>query len=503
MKIFKTSQIRELDNYTIEHEPIFSIDLMERAATRFIESFKKEVPSTQRIFVFAGPGNNGGDALAISRLLLQESYQVEIFLFNIQNNLSADCKTNKAQLLSLPDVPFSEIIDSFSPPKINKGDIVIDGLFGSGLNKPLTGGFASVIKYINQSEAKIYSIDIPSGLFGEDNTHNTEDTIIKAYKTFTFQTPKLSFFFPENEVYTGEWEVIDIELHPNGINKMHSSYFYTEEDDIQSQLLTRSKFAHKGNFGHALLIAGSYGKMGAAVLAAKACMRSGVGLLTTHLPNSGNLVMQSSFPEVMVEADKERNHISNTPDIESYSAIGVGPGIGLHTDTLHALQLLLEQSQKPLVLDADALNLIAQNKDLLEKIPINSILTPHPKEFDRIAGNSNSSYERLQKAIHLAHKIHCYIVLKGAYTAICTPDKTCHFNSTGNPGMATAGSGDTLTGIILGLLAQSYTPFNAALIGVYLHGLAGDIAERNNSQESLIASDIIDNIGSAFKKIKE
>ena len=498
MKIFNTSLTRELDNYTIENEPISSIDLIERASMKFAEALKKEISNQQRVFIFAGPGNNGSDALSVARILSLDNYPVECFLFNPKDSLSADCETNKVKTSSIPTITFHEIKGSFSPPKIEKEDIIIDGLFGSGLNKPLAGGFASLVYFINKTGAKIYSIDIPSGLFGENNSQNTEATVIKAYKTFTFQFPKLAFLLPDSGIYVGKWEVLDIGIHPEAINQQETPYYYAEKQNISPLLHKRNSFAYKNTFGHALIIAGSKGKMGAAVLCAKACLRSGAGLVTSHLPECGETIMQTTFPEAMVVTDPENDFISKICDTTPYSAIGIGPGISTSEVTAIALKDLLFQCPKNLVLDADALNIISTHKEWLEFIPANSILTPHIGEFDRLAGVSTSSFERLEKAQNLASQLKSIIVLKGAYTAICSPDGDIHFNSSGNTGMATAGSGDALTGIITGLLAQNHSPLDAAKIGVYIHGLAGDIASKKHSQESLIASDIIDNMGAAF-----
>jgi NAD(P)H-hydrate epimerase len=289
-------------------------------------------------------------------------------------------------------------------------------------------------------------------------------------------------------------------IHPDDFEKINASLHYLNEKEISALIPKRNKFAHKGDFGHALLIAGSRGKSGAAVLAAKACMRSGAGLLTVHVPACAETILHISFPEAMVEPDKEADFISEIGNLSKYNVIGIGPGIGLQKETASVLLQLFQTGAQPLVIDADAINLVAQDGVLQEALPPGSILTPHPKEFDRLAGNSANPLERLQKAVEWAVRFRSFIVLKGANTAICTPDRKCYFNSTGNPGMATAGSGDVLTGIILGLLAQSYSPLDAALTGVFLHGLSGDIAADKNSQESLLASDIIDNLGSAFKK---
>ena len=474
MKVFNISETKALDEYTIRNEPVSSEDLMKRAAARFTEKLIGDISSDKNILVFAGPGNNGGDAKWIARFLQEKKYAVTLF----------------------------EGWDEGSVfPTVKRSDVIVDGLFGTGINRPVTGIYADLIRHLNRSQARIYSIDIPSGLLGEDNSKNNPETIVKAHKTFTFQYPKLAFFFQENEIYTGKWEIIDINLHPDIIAQTDTSYHYIEKQDIQLLLKKRNKFDHKGTFGHALIIAGSKGKFGAAVLASLACLRSGAGLVTAHVPADAELVMQTTVPEVMIDLDQNKEYISEMNLKNSFSALAIGPGLGMAEETGNFMSNLLSYNRN-IVLDADALNLISKEKTLLNRIPEHSILTPHPKEFDRLAGSSATSFERLQKARELAAYLKSYIVLKGAHTAICTPKKTVYFNSTGNPGMATAGSGDVLTGIITGQLAQSYSPEEASLIGVYIHGLAGDIATEERSEESMIASDMIESVGKAFKKLK-
>lgn len=503
IKIFSTDKVRVLDQYTIQNEPISSIDLVERAATAFTREFCCRYSKNNRVIVFAGQGNNGADALAIARLLIEAGYRVESFLFNPTMQLSPDCEQNKERLLQMNNVKFTEVArGNFHAPELGKLDIVIDGLFGSGLNRPLTGGFAGIVNYINQSESTVVSIDIPSGLFGEDNSKNDPNAIIQADLTLSFAFPKLAFFFPENADYVGEWKVLNILLHPDGIANTPTSFALIEEGDIADVFQPRNRFSHKGNYGHSLLIAGSRGKFGAAVLSAKGCLHSGAGLLTVHIPQRGEQILQTAFPEAMVELDPNMEHFSSIASTQSYAAVGIGPGLGTHPETAKALENLLQSSEKPLVIDADALNLIAANPHLLGHIPAHSILTPHPKEFDRLAGESSDAYERLQKAKDFAEKHQVCIVLKGAYTTTCTPAGKIYFNNSGNPGMATAGSGDVLTGVILGLLSQGLQPETAAVAGVYIHGLAGDEAAKFHSEESMIASDIIAMLGKAFKQLK-
>ncbi len=502
IKIFTTEKVKELDQYTIINEPVTSIDLVERASVVFIREFMRRYSKQNRIVVFAGQGNNGADALAISRLLINEEYKVETFLFNPTQYLSPECRENKIRLQDLENAYFTEVTEHFVPPALNEHDIVIDGLFGSGLNRPLTGGFAAVVKYINESDATVVSIDIPSGLFGEDNGSNDPDTIIKANLTLTFGFPKLAFLLSDNEKYVGEWKTLNIGIHPEIIDATKTSYFLTTEEDINKTLKKRSVFAHKGIFGHALLIAGSRGKMGASLLSAEACLRSGAGLVTVHVPSCGEQIIQTAFPEAMLSLDQNSEHFTALPDISAYSAVGIGPGLGQHSESATAFKQLLQTVEKPIVIDADALNLISADSALIPFIPKRSILTPHPKEFDRLAGESGSAYQRLMRAHTFASEYKLCVILKGAYTAICTPEGNIYFNNSGNPGMATAGSGDILTGIILGLLAQGYEPETAAAIGVFIHGTAGDLSLINQSEESLLSGDIIQMLGKAFKQMR-
>ncbi len=387
-------------------------------------------------------------------------------------------------------------------PEIGEDDIIIDAIFGSGLTRPVSGFIGEVIEHINAADAVTISIDIPSGLFADRHADPKEGKIIHADYTLSFQLPKLAFLLPENDSFVGEWHILDIGLHHDYINNAEVKNFLLTKRDVQTTLRPRNKFAHKGTFGHALLIAGSYGKTGAAILASRACLRSGVGLLHTHIPKAGYEIMQTAVPECMLSIDRYDNYFSEVPDLGMYNAVGIGPGLGMEKQSQMALKLLIQNFSNPIVFDADALNILAENKTWLAFLPKGSILTPHPKEFERLAGKWADDYEKLQKLRDLCFKYNIYIVLKGAYTCTGTPDGMCYFNSTGNPGMATAGSGDVLTGLITGLLAQGYSPAQAATLGVYLHGLAGDLAAKKKGQEAMLAGDIIENLGKAFKKIK-
>jgi len=503
MKIFTSAQIHELDKYTIDHEPIKSIDLMERAAKAITRAIASDWSSATPVVVFAGPGNNGGDALAVSRLLLDLGYNVQTFLFNIFGKLSEDCAANKARLIDKKSKSFVEVTHEFEPPRLESGMLVVDGLFGSGINKPLGGGFASLVKYINSSSADVVSIDMPSGLMTEDNTYNIRSNIIHADLTLTLGQKKLSFLFPENQQYVGRVKVLDIRLSAEGIEKIDAHYSITEENDIRPLLLKRNPYAHKGNMGNALIIAGSYGMAGASVLATRACLRSGAGKVTTHTPKQNSMILQISVPEAIIQFDRDETLFSEAVDAEDFDALGIGPGLGTSEQTAVALIAQLRRTQCPIIADADAINILASHRAWLQQLPKGIIFTPHPKELERLEGRSNDSYERLTKALNLAERIQGYVILKGHHSALCLPDGRVIFNSTGNAGMATAGSGDVLTGIITGLLARGYKQQDACLIGMYIHGLAGDIAARELGQESLMASDIIQYLPYAFKKLRD
>ncbi len=502
MKIFQSEQIRELDAYTIKDEPVSSIDLMERAALELYKWYSEKYDRSRRVLIFAGPGNNGGDGLALARLLANNRYEPEVYYVSFTESTSPDWNENRDRLEKLGSVPFKTISSADQFPAISPGDIIVDAIFGSGLNRPVKGLPSEIIKQINFSDEEVVAIDIPSGLFGEDNSSNIRENIVKASYTLSFQFPKLSFFFAENEEFTGEWQILPIGLSKTAIENIFTPYSFILKEDIAPIILKRKKFDHKGIFGHGLLISGSYGKMGAAILSAKAALRTGIGLLTCHIPWGGNSIMQISVPEAMTESDSSEKNISDKPLTDRYDAVGIGPGIGTSAETGEVLHNLLKTCRKPLVIDADALNILSLNPKWNMILNENIILTPHPKEFERLTKPAENSYKRLQNQIKFSVDYNCFIVLKGAYTSVTTPEGKAYFNSTGNPGMATGGSGDVLTGIVLSLLAQGYSPEKSALAAVFLHGMAGDIAAEEFGFESVIASDLANKTGEAFRRIK-
>ena len=503
MKIFSSDKVREIDAYTIENEPIRSTDLMERAATALFKWYIQHFDRSCGVAVFTGPGNNGGDGLALSRMLAGAGYNVKVYYVAISSKTSKDWSINKDRLLQQNKAEYSEIKEIGDFPFIKPADIIIDSIFGSGLTRPVEGLPAQVIMKINEAEARVVSVDIPSGLFGEDNTNNNADSIVRAEYTLTLQFPKVSFFFAENQHFVGKFHVLPIGLHPAKISSMLTDYNIIDRSLVAGILQNRNKFDHKGNFGHGLMVAGSCGKAGAAVLASHAALRTGIGLLTAHVPRPVGDIIHTALPEAMVQCDQSDLMVTEIPDPGKYDALGVGPGLGTKPNTRKGLRDLLEKYNGPLVIDADALNIIASEKDLSGLISEDNILTPHPGEFRRLTGSDDNAFSRLVKQQEYSRKHKCVIVLKGAHSSVTLPDGRVWFNSTGNPGMATAGSGDVLTGMILSLLAQGYKPSEAAIGAVYIHGLAGDIAAESTGFESLIASDIIFNIGNSFKKIRQ
>lgn len=513
MKIFTSTQIRELDRYTIEHEPVSSIDLMERAAEALTAEITKRWNTDTPMVAFAGPGNNGGDALAVTRLLRSKGYNAVAYLFNVKGKLSPDCQENSERLRKNSEDALIEVTREFEPPVLTRDTVVIDGLFGSGLNKPLGGGFAAMVQYINQAESTVVSIDIPSGLMTEDNTFNVRQNIIRADLTLTLGMKKLCMMLPENHDFIGQTVVLDIGLSKDFIEATPAGFSILEESQVRPLLHGRSDFAHKGNMGHALLIAGKYGMAGAAILATKACLRAGVGKVTVHTPLKNNDILQISVPEAIISHDIDAERFTQAVETHSpargqgestgtrrYDALGIGPGIGTDDSTAVALITQIRNTKIHAVIDADALNILSTHRTWLPQLPEGVILTPHPRELDRLCdAKPANDYDRLMKARDMAQRLHSYIILKGHHSALCMPDGQIVFNNTGNSGMATAGSGDVLTGIITALLARGYSPRDAALAGMYLHGLAGDYAARSLGVESLIASDIIDFLPKAFK----
>ena len=499
MKILSVAQIKELDAYTIAHEPIASIDLMERASLVFVKWFVEQFPNQDvPVHIFCGTGNNGGDGLAVARLLHQRFYNINVWLCKISEQTSPDFQTNLERLPKRAELQIQTVAHGFPLPELPQGAILIDAIFGSGLNRPVTGYWAHLIEHLNNQNIIRIAIDIPSGLFADQ--HST-GVCLKAKQTLSFEIPKLAFFFPENQDFVGDWAVEGIGLSQDFIAKTESPFHYIDSAFAKSIFHKRQKFSHKGTFGHALLIMGSYGKVGAAILAARACLRSGVGLVTIHAPKCAYPILQMSVPEAMISVDRHEFYLSEIPKTEKYQSIGIGCGLDVKKTSGEALEDLLENGDKPVVLDADALNLIARNKKLLAKIPKESALTPHPKEFERLFGATANDFERNDLQRQQAQTLGIYIILKGAHTSIACPDGHCYFNSTGNPGMATGGSGDVLTGIITGLLAQGYAMRDAAVLGVYLHGLAGDLAAETIGQNALIAGDLIQYLGKAFGKL--
>ncbi len=505
MKIFSSKDIKDLDAATCEAQGIDSLTLMERAANAVAKEIRNRFLPSRRIVVVAGPGNNGGDALAVSRILAEQGYEhIEVYLFNVRGQLSEECEAQKQRLIeSEAKVQFNEITRSFIPPQLSETDIIVDGLFGVGLRDPLTEGFAQVARLINESGAYVISIDIPSGLAAEWNANFLFRNMVHANLTLTFQFPKLSFFFGEHADIIGDLVVLDIGLDRKALKSMRSEWLLIEGRTIHKLLRPRNPFSAKRDYGSVMIFAGSMGMMGAAVLCARATLKCGAGLATVHAPRTGITILQTAAPEAMFEPDRHERVISDMSLHHTHQAVAVGPGIGTNDLTVNALESLLKTCKSPLVLDADALNCIVKRPALLSMLPPRTIITPHIGEFDRLFGDQPTSEARLKKAIEVAKHYEIVIVLKGHHTMIVRPsgNQIVYFNSTGNAGMATAGAGDVLTGVIAGFLAQGIQPENAAALGVFVHGRAGDIASEELGEYGVIASDISDRLGRAIKDV--
>lgn len=497
-KILSSEQIRKVDQFTIQNQPIASIDLMEKASKAFVSWFLKKHGVRNLIKVFCGTGNNGGDGMVISRLLIEYGCEVEVYLIGSISNGTEDFRINLERLKKMHNPVELKKEEDF--PVLSQNDLILDALFGSGLTRPVKGLHFSLINHINASgTTKVIAVDIASGLYSDQNASG--EMSVKCTETVTFQIPKLAFYLPQNDESTGDLFVVDIGLDQNYIAGQKTDHYLITPEFIKSIFKTREKYTHKGKMGRNLIIAGSKGKIGAAVLTTRACLRAGAGLVTVYLPECGYEIIQGAAPEAMVITDADQNELTHIPDIERYNAIGVGPGIGRSKATVEALITLLKRANQPLVLDADALNIIAE-EGLMEFVPENSILTPHPREFKRLVGDWNNDFERLDKQIEFSKKYKVVLLLKGAHTSISNIDGKVIFNTTGNPGMATGGSGDVLTGIVIGLFGQGYDSLEATLLGAYLHGLAGNLYAKENSEEGLIAGDLIEFLPKSFSAIR-
>ncbi len=503
MKIFKAEQIRAWDEYAITNEPTASIDLMERAAAKCVKWLVGHFLQNTHFEVFCGMGNNGGDGLAIARMLSKESKNITVYVLKSTEKGSPDFETNLKRLKETT-VIVVEVSAQKDFPEIQTGSIVIDALFGTGLKRPLEGVAAQLVSHINNFSNTKVAIDVPSGLPADwvDNAADYKE-VIHANHTITFQVPKQSFLLPETGKYVGSLIVTDIGLSKDYVVNTQSQYYWVDSTLVLRLLKTRNRFSHKGTYGHALLIGGSMGKAGAMLLATKACIKAGAGLTTAFVPRCAYTPMQTAVPEAMTETIQKEDLLDFMPtNTDAYTAIGIGPGMGTQITTRDALDdFFATVDSKKLVLDADALNCLSLNfaERKKVKLPEGAILTPHPKEFDRMFGESKTAWERLKKQTEAAQKHKVTIVLKGTHTSIAAPNGEVYFNSTGNPGMATGGSGDVLTGIITALRAQGYESIDACIVGVYLHGLAADLALQTESTESLAAGDIIAYLGRAYK----
>lgn len=504
MQILNKEEIKFADEYTIQHEPITSIDLMERAARACVMHIIKRVDDGTPIFVLCGKGNNGGDGFAIARMLLDRSYNCTAVLVNYAPEFSTDCKINYERLKQINPEAIYEVNSEtdLETTRFTSQGVLVDALFGTGLNKPLSGLAQDVVDFANKNFPQIISIDCPSGLYS-DKANDPNDRVINSSVTLTFQYPKLSFLAAQNKWAIPEFEVLNIGLHPHLEYLIKTKNFFVTKNEIKPLIKHRPKFVHKGDFGHALIIAGNATMRGAASIAAMACLNSGAGLLTVHSVPSALDTLMHHLPEAMCSIDSNAEFICELPDLKKYNVIAFGPGIGTEQETQDVLKKLLNYNSSSLVIDADGLNILAQNKTWISFLPPETILTPHPKEFDRLTEKHEHDIYRWNTASQFAIKHKVIVVLKGTYTCICMPDGSRYFNNSGNSGLAKGGSGDTLTGIITGLLARGYSAPQATLIGVHVHGYAADIAIKKISKESLLATDVIAKLGKAVQKLEE
>jgi hydroxyethylthiazole kinase-like uncharacterized protein yjeF len=496
MKILSAAQLREADAYTIVNKPIDSLQLMEQAAGRFTKALLQLFPHTHAFTIVAGTGNNGGDGMVCARLLLDAGKQVQTIVVAGQKQ-TIDFSTNTNKLREQTEVNWVEKEKQW--PEL-EGEVIVDALFGTGLNKPIDGLAAFAIDKVNQSKKVVVALDMPSGLYADKHT-SKKHPVVKAKHTLSFQYPKLAFMMPENAAAVGEWQVLDIGLLPAYADKAKGEAETLTFESIRKLILPRKKFSHKGTFGHALIVGGSYGKTGAVVLSARSCMRSGVGLTSLYVPACSVNILQTAVPEAMCIPSETERKLAEPVATGHFAAIGMGPGLGTNEKTGKMLLSMIDKAVCPVVLDADALNLLAMEPKWKKSVKKNSVLTPHPKEFERLVGKSANDFEVMHKLRELSATHDWVVLVKGAHTCICDQKGKLYFNTTGNHGMASGGMGDVLTGMITGLMAQGYSPLNATKVSVFLHGLAGDLAAEKTSAHALTASDLTEHIGKAWLKI--
>lgn len=497
MKIFSAEQFYGADKATEKKQQVSSEDLMERAGTQLFNWLHLRMQGAPvPIHIFCGIGNNGGDGLVVGRLLIKHGYNVIIYVVNCSDKRSKDFLINYDKVKNVTNNWPILMKGEADFPTINDEDIIVDAIFGIGLNRCPGGWVKKLIQHLNKSQAFKLAIDIPSGLFANLPIEDKE-AVLKAHHTLTFQIPKLSFFMPNSAPFVSNFDILDIGLDNEFIQNEEPLAQLILKPDAQLVYKQRNKFGHKGTYGHALIVGGSYGKMGAAILSATAAYRVGAGLVTAFVPKCGYTILQSTIPEAMVITDSEETFISDiTYDFEP-ATVGIGMGIGKNKATVEALKKLFKKYKYPMVIDADALNIISENKELLKSIPKNAILTPHPGELERLIGSWKNDYEKVEKVKAFSIKHELVVIVKGAYTLTITGNKM-HINATANPGLATGGSGDVLSGVITGLLSQGYDPVTASIFGVYLHGRAGDIATSQMGYEAVMASDIINMLSEAY-----
>lgn len=505
MKLFTKEDIRNIERLTLGSEAITASTLVERVADGVAAEINKQWRTTKRVLVFAGPGNNGADALATSMRLIDMGFNPVVYLFNIGgNSIKGECrKFRDIFIREYPEANYHEIINSFNQPELGPSDIVVDGLFGTGLKEALSGGFMALVRYINESGAKVVSIDLPSGMFVDWNRSVSARNVIHAYLTLAIQFPHISFFLPESAEMTGRWKVLDVGMSREAIEQTKSAFHLMEEAEIRSLLRPRNPFSSKADFGSACIVAGRYGMTGAAVLACRGALRAGAGKVTLYGPQCAFQIAQTSVPEAMFEADENQLMVTDIRLDKKFTSFGIGPGLGTSDSTMNAVETFIKRSVKPLVIDADALNCLAQRPSLIHHLPMRSVLTPHAGEFDRMFGEHINHEARLLKALEVAHNHNILILLKGRYTALVRPDGKVYFNSSGTPALATPGSGDVLTGIITAFIAQDYKPEVSALLGAYIHGKAGELAAEKHGEYGVTASDVANAVGQAIMNVMQ
>lgn len=500
-KIYSGKQLDILYAQAAQVDKLSARDYIERAAVAFErELFRHYSLGGRSIYIFAGAGRCGAYALSIAQLLARKGYAVYAYLFYRGGKLTSECEAVREQF-STDSLRLEDIFTDFAPPRISKGDLIIDGLFGADLQTPLSEGYLSLVDFLNATEAPIVSVEIPSGLFAEDNSGNTLEHVIQAERTIAFDSPKLAFFFRENDPYVGAWSCLPLGISPQAQHDIDTAYYYVQDAALSLSLQKRPRFSIELPREKVLFLTRKRGHTGKTLLTARAAFRAGCSEVHAFVPAEEALSLSVALPELTVSAPDDIHPLMD--GLSAYKTLVIGDGFGTDDEAFQLFeQLMASYQSRPFLIESDGLALLSRDLKLLKKLPSNSILIATHKELDDMSGYFRSDRERLERALELASNCGVYIILRGTYSAVCTPTGAVFFDTTGNTGLQTNGAANVLTGVIAGLLGQGYLSITASVLGVHLVGLSAELYAGRYSERSLTATSLVDLLGDAYHQLE-